>query len=207
MRILAIKSLKITHCRQFFGSYRLSTAILVVAAVSASAMWIDTTRRAAAADREPAPRTITAVAIDSKRIGRSTDRPLPRFASVKAGKANLRRGPGLDYPILWELTRRGLPVRIIAEYGHWRRVVLHDGVRGWIHKDLLSGARTAIVLDAGRALYAEPADAARLVATLAPVTPVRLTQCDVDWCEAERKGVRGWIPRRNLWGLDSPATP
>ena len=80
------------------------------------------------------------------RIGRSTGLPLPRFASIKADPARLRRGPGVDYPILWELTRRGLPVRIVGEYGHWRRVELHDGSKGWMHRVLLSGRRTALLL-------------------------------------------------------------
>lgn len=134
------------------------------------------------------------------RVGRS-GLPLPRYASLKADEANLRRGPGLDYPILWVITRRGLPVRIIGEYGHWRRIELHDGERGWMHKALLSGRRTAIMLGPTRELHAEPLEQAARVAKIGETTPLRLNRCEGAWCEAQGKGVRGWAPKTRLWGV------
>ena len=36
--------------------------------------------------------------------------PLPRFVSLKAGRVNVRVGPGQDYRVSWVFTRSGLPV-------------------------------------------------------------------------------------------------
>ncbi|MEL6979275.1 MAG: SH3 domain-containing protein [Pseudomonadota bacterium] len=134
------------------------------------------------------------------RVGHS-GYPIPRYVSVKANEARLRRGPGTDYPILWVLTRRGLPVRIIGEYDHWRRVELHNGERGWMHKALLSGRRTAIMLGATRELHAQPLEQAARVARIGEATPLRLNRCEAEWCEAQGKGVRGWAPKSRLWGV------
>ena len=52
---------------------------------------------------------------DTRILGDS-GHPLPRFVSLKSNEVNIRRGPGKEYPILWQFQRRGLPVEIIAEY-------------------------------------------------------------------------------------------
>lgn len=137
----------------------------------------------------------------STRVGRYSGAALPRFEALKADRVNLRRGPGLDYAILWVLKREGLPVRVIGEHGHWRRVELHDGERGWIHQALLSTRRTAIFVDGVGELYATPASTGRLAARVETVTPVGLIECALDWCRAERGGRRGWAPKRRLWGV------
>ncbi|MEM9726008.1 MAG: SH3 domain-containing protein [Pseudomonadota bacterium] len=128
---------------------------------------------------------------------------MPRFASLKAERARLRRGPGTSYPIDWELTRRGLPVRIIGEYGHWRRLELHDGTRGWMHKILLRGAPTALLLGDDRVLREEPHEAASAVARVDSATPVRVRDCRGAWCSVEVKDIEGWARRASLWGAGS----
>lgn len=145
---------------------------------------------------------IAAEKAEKQRYGRSTGLQVPRFASVKAGEARLRRGPGTAYPILWEIKRRGLPVRIIGEYGHWRRVELHDGSRGWMHRVLLSGRRTALLLGESRRIRAEPYRAAAPVAEVGPTMPLRLDDCVRGWCALESSGVRGWAPIETIWGAD-----
>lgn len=65
--------------------------------------------------------------------GSVTNLPLPRFVSMKAVEGNVRRGPSLAHRIDWVFTRRDMPLEIVAEYGHWRRVQDRDGLGGWIH--------------------------------------------------------------------------
>lgn len=144
---------------------------------------------------------------EGARIGRSTGLPLPRFASVKADPARLRRGPGVDYPILWEVTRSGLPVKIVGEYGHWRRVELHDGSRGWMHRVLLSGRRMGLLVGPRRELLSDPNASAPAAASVAEATPMRLDECDRGWCALEASGVRGWAPMDRIWGADASASP
>ena len=69
--------------------------------------------------------------------GSVTNLPIPRFVSIKSDECNVRRGPSLSHKIDWVFTRKGMPVEITAEYGHWRRVRDRDGVGGWVHYSLL----------------------------------------------------------------------
>ncbi|WP_417520032.1 SH3 domain-containing protein [Minwuia sp.] len=132
--------------------------------------------------------------------GSNTGLPLPRFVSLKSGKANLRTGPGRAYPIRWVYHRRFLPVQITDEYGHWRAVRDPWGETGWLHKSLLSGRRTAMVMqnlaplmreartDSDILLYAER----RVIGTL--------ERCQADWCRLSIEGRAGWMPVEILYG-------
>jgi SH3-like domain-containing protein len=72
-------------------------------------------------------------------LGPETNLPLPRFVSLRGGKVNVRRGPGLEYRIDWVFQRSGLPVRVIDEYGNWRRIADSDDAGGWVYHALLTG--------------------------------------------------------------------
>ncbi|MEM6742770.1 MAG: SH3 domain-containing protein, partial [Pseudomonadota bacterium] len=98
-------------------------------------------RRAAAEAFAPAPPTA------ARRPGKGpiTGLPLPRYVSLKASEANVRRGPGLDRRVDWVFVRRGMPLQVIAEHGHWRRVRDMDSAVGWVHYSLIRGDRTAVV--------------------------------------------------------------
>ena len=127
--------------------------------------------------------------------------PLPRFASLDSGEVNLRAGPGKDYPILWVYQRKGLPVEIIEEFDTWRRVRDRDGDVGWVQQGLLSGKRTALILDEPRTIRAEPAGGAKPVAILNPGVVARIIEClDNDWCRLEIQGKRGWLRRDEFFG-------
>ena len=74
--------------------------------------------------------------------GAVTNLPLPRYVSLKGGEGNARRGPSLSHRIDWVFRHAGMPLRVTAEFGHWRRVEDQDGAGGWVHYSLLSGVRT-----------------------------------------------------------------
>jgi SH3-like domain-containing protein len=134
--------------------------------------------------------------------GAVTNLPLPRFVSMRAERANARRGPSLDQRVDWEFVHRGLPLEIVAEYGQWRRVRDADGEGGWVHHSLLSGVRTAVVrADAPVPLRAGPEEGAAVRALAEPGVVGRLQACDGAWCEIAAAGVAGWLPRAALWGV------
>ena len=70
---------------------------------------------------------------------------IPRFVTLKTNEANMRAGPGMEYPIKWEYRRRGLPLKVIGEFDIWRKVEDHQGETGWMHKQTLSGRRMVLV--------------------------------------------------------------
>ncbi|MEL6280654.1 MAG: SH3 domain-containing protein [Pseudomonadota bacterium] len=134
-------------------------------------------------------------------MGRYSKLCLPRYASLKAERVHFRKGPGRDYPIAWTLTRENLPVRIIGEFGNWRRVELFDGERGWIHRALLSGRRHAVSREGLIALYSRRDAEAPPLAAVPEAAPMSILSCEIDWCELAIGGYRGWAPKRNLWGV------
>lgn len=133
-------------------------------------------------------------------IGPETNLPLPRYVSLRASEANVRRGPSLSHRIDWVFQRRDMPLQVIAEYGHWRRVIDRDGQGGWVHYRMLSGARTVVIEDAA-ALRARPEPSALENAMLEPGVVARLGDCNPNWCQLTAGGYRGWAPKTALWGV------
>jgi SH3-like domain-containing protein len=134
--------------------------------------------------------------------GSVTNLPLPRFVSMRAEKANARRGPNLNQRVDWEFLHRGAPLEVTAEYGQWRRVRDADGAGGWVHHSLLSGVRTALVrADAPVPLRAGPNDKAAVRAIAEPGVVGRLEACSGGWCEIAADGFSGWLPRDTIWGV------
>src|SRR5271167_3380417 len=102
-----------------------------------------------------------AFAVDETDTGEDSSKngsnlPIPRFASLRASDVNLRTGPGTRYPIDWVFTHQGMPVEITAEYEMWRRVRDAEGDEGWVHKNALTGKRSAIVIGGAHDLRRDP---------------------------------------------------
>jgi SH3-like domain-containing protein len=138
--------------------------------------------------------------------GSATKPMLPRFASLKWEKTNVRVGPGTQYPIRWIYQRQGLPVEIIAEFANWRRVRGSDGSDGWVHSALLSPRRTALISPWSKSslnLRARPNDKAAIVARLEARVLVRLDRCDRAWCAVSvpEQNFSGYVRQVRLWGV------
>ncbi len=137
--------------------------------------------------------------------GVETGLPLPRFVSLKAGEVNVRVGPSRSHPVLWVYQRKGMPVEVIAEFEHWRRVRDAEGDIGWIFHSLLDGRRKALVLPTRGgeplALYALPSDTSEVVAAAEPGVVAKLEACLEDWCQISAGGYSGWTAKDTLWGI------
>lgn len=132
-----------------------------------------------------------------------TGLPLPRFASLRAGEANLRTGPGVQYPVEWVFQRLGMPVEIIAEYRTWRKVRDWKGVQGWIHQSMLGAKRHFIVIGDVRTLRTEADEKSAPLARLDPgvIGVIRSCGATAVFCKVEVGGYTGWLKRSSLWGL------
>lgn len=135
--------------------------------------------------------------------GPVTNLPLPRFVSIKASEANVRRGPSLSHRIDWVFKRRHLPVEVTAEYGHWRRVRDIDGAGGWVHYSLLSGVRYVLVTAEDAPLFRDPREGARLAARAEAGVVARLGECRPDWCSVTADGISGWMRKSDIWGVEA----
>jgi SH3-like domain-containing protein len=140
------------------------------------------------------------------RAARDAGESQPRFQSLKSDSVHLRVGPGTQHPIEWVLQRRNLPVRVLAEVEQWRRIVDSTGTVGWVHQQMLSSRRYAIVMGEVRTLRRDAAGDAVAVARLEPGVVARLLECREAFCRVEAGGFRGWIARADIWGVAAGET-
>ena len=128
--------------------------------------------------------------------------PLPRFVSLRSNEVNMRTGPGVQYPVEWVYSRKGLPVEVIAEFETWRKVRDWEGTQGWIHQSMLSGKRAVIITGDVRSLHTKDDAKSPLVARLEPGVIGRLMDCSEGngWCRIEADGHEGWLRHVDFWG-------
>ncbi len=140
---------------------------------------------------------------DETNTGAVTKLPIPRYVSLRSNEINVRRGPGLDYRKDWVFERAGLPVRVVDEYGDWRRIVDHDDAGGWVYHAMITGRRT-ILVTAERAIFREaPSETAAATAQAERGVVARLRRCELHWCEVEADGYAGWVKKAAIWGVDA----
>ena len=131
--------------------------------------------------------------------------PIPRFVSLKAGRVNVRVGPGEDYKVSWVFTKPALPVEVIQEFDTWRRVRDSDGAVGWVFHSLLSGKRTAVVTPWASGdphpIRAKASADGAVTAYLQPGVMASIDRCRGGWCDLSGAGFSGWIEQSQLWGV------
>lgn len=156
---------------------------------------------AATALTPPMAQAQSAAQAAAPQIGANSGLPIPRFVSLKYSEVNARRGPSESHRIDWLYQRRGLPMRVTAEFEHWRRVEDAQGEGGWIHYSQLSGTRTVQVIADRVPLLSRPAPGAGEVAILEANVIAHIMECGLDWCRLSIDGTRGWARRDAFWGL------
>jgi SH3-like domain-containing protein len=144
--------------------------------------------------------------IASSSVARAADEDaglkVPRFVSLHADKVNLRAGPGRQYPIEWVLTKKDMPVEVIAQFEHWRRVRDWDGTVGWVQEHMITGRRYVVVAKgAVRPVYRDPDAASAMVARVEPGVLARLLECRGPMCRVEADDISGWMRRGDIWGV------
>ncbi len=162
------------------------------------------TRRAAMAGLAAALSGLAVAPTLADQLGTVSGLPLPRYASLKTDRVNLREGPSKDHRTVWVYQRAGLPVEITAEFEIWRKVRDSEGTEGWVLHSLLSGRRTALVASKSGAtipLLAKAQNGSDLVANLQAGVIVNVHNCDGAWCSVDIDSVKGYVEQVRLWGV------
>lgn len=129
-------------------------------------------------------------------------RATPYWASISAGRAMMRTGPGRQFPATWLYVRRDLPVQVVEVYQNWRKVQDPDGTTGWMLVNLLSDTRTAIVRgNAPQPLHEAPDPDSRIRFRAEPGVVGRISDCDNGWCRIAIGEKRGFIRVDHIWGI------
>ena len=131
------------------------------------------------------------------------ERKPPYWASIAAGKALMRSGPGRTYPGVWLYVRPDLPIRVIETYPNWRKIEDPDGDKGWMLQRLLSDTRTGLVKPGEpRPIYDKPDPHSVLRYRAEAGVVGRISRCDGSWCRFDVHGHRGYIAQDQIWGVD-----
>lgn len=140
----------------------------------------------------------------------AVNQPAPRFASLKADRVNVRRGPGSEHAIEWVFRRAGLPVEVIAASDIWLRVRDSEGSTGWVLASLLSGRRTALIepweVKGGAdrpqvPLRSADSETAAALAHVEAGVLANVRSCDGRWCLVNVAGYSGYIQQHRVWGV------
>ncbi len=129
--------------------------------------------------------------------------PLPRFVTLRANEANLRTGPGVQYPVEWVYRRKEIPLEVIAEFETWRKVRDWQGAQGWMHQSMLESKRTAVITGLTRSLRARMDANSNVVAEIDVDVVGRIVECPqaAGWCRLSFGNHDGWLRRAEIWGV------
>jgi SH3-like domain-containing protein len=148
---------------------------------------------------------VTTVALVTMATPVMAQKKVPYWASISAGEAKMRTGPGRQFPASWLYKRANLPVKVIKTYPNWRQIVDPDGTKGWIQGNLLSDDRTALVRDEVRPLREAPNADARVLWRAEPGVVGKITDCGKGWCKLDVNGRMGYVETAHIWGTDDAA--
>ena len=135
-------------------------------------------------------------------IGKETGLEIPRYVSLKSDDANIRVGPSMNYPIEIKYIIKNYPLKVLEEYQDWRKVEDFKKNIGWIHKSLISGARTGIVssknnknIELFNTLHGN------IIGEIGRGNIVNLEKCKIDWCLVSVGNFKGWMDKNYIWGV------
>ena len=140
--------------------------------------------------------------ISNADTGKETGLEIPRYVSLKSNDANIRVGPSKNYPIEIKYIKKNYPLKVLEEYEEWRKVEDFKKNFGWIHKSLISGTRTGIVLssDNKNIKLLNTLDG-NVIGEIGKGNIVNLEKCKISWCLVSAKNSKGWIDKKYIWGV------
>lgn len=135
-------------------------------------------------------------------LGWTQERVLPRFMSLKTDSANVHEGPSMQHSVKHRYVRKGIPLKVTGEIDDWRLVTDWEGYEGWIHRDMLSDERFAIIKSDGSILRQKDDIRSKIIAYVQRGLMVTLIKCEGDWCAISVNDEhQGFILRDSLWGV------
>ena len=140
--------------------------------------------------------------VSNANIGKETGLEIPRYVSLKSNDANIRVGPSKNYPIEIKYIKKNYPLKVLEEYEDWRKVEDFKKNIGWIHKSLISGNRTGIVLsNDNKTIKLLNTLEGNIIGEIGKGNIVFLEKCKIDWCLVSSGNYKGWIDKKYIWGI------
>ena len=140
--------------------------------------------------------------VSNANVGKETGLEIPRYVSLKSDDANIRVGPSKNYPIEIKYVKRNYPLKVLEEYEEWRKVEDFNNNIGWIHKSLISGIRTGIVLsNDSENIKLFNTLGGSVIGEIGMGNIVFLEKCKIDWCLVSSGNFKGWMDKKYIWGV------
>ena len=123
-----------------------------------------------------------------------------KFLSLKKNKVNVRYGPGFDFPVKYIYKKINLPIKQIDKKENFRRIIDYKKNSGWIHISQLKKANSVIVIE-DKILFKKPTIFSEPLANIKKGRLLIIKKCEKDWCKIESENFKGWVDKKNLWGM------
>lgn len=120
---------------------------------------------------------------------------------VKSERANIRSGPGIKNPVLWQALKN-TPLEVMDKKNGWYRVVDYAGYSGWLHSGLVS-ARQCVIIKTGTAyVYSKPLQSSYIEWEVDREFPFSVLEIMGNWVKVVGyMDTQGWIFVSDLWGI------
>ena len=140
-------------------------------------------------------------------VGKETGLEIPRYVSLKSNDANIRVGPSTNYPIIIKYIQKSYPLKILEEYDDWRKIEDFNKNNGWIHKSLISGNRTGIILSNNDdKIKVHNTIEGKMIGNIGAGNIISINKCKIDWCSISINEYKGWINKNKMWGVEETET-
>jgi len=122
------------------------------------------------------------------------------FLSVTTDNANVRTGPGTNYPVTMGLFQ-GYPLQILKQEGEWYKITDFEGDSGWIHDSIVKTSDSVIV-NAKQSvnMRSGPSTKDAIVADVERGVVLKKIETNGKWIKVQHSsGTVGWIYAQLLW--------
>ena len=121
------------------------------------------------------------------------------YLILKNNKANVRYGPGFDYPIKFVYKKKNFPVKVIDKKENFRRIIDFKKNNGWIHTSQLKKGKSFILLK-NQILFSKPTKYSKPILKISKGRLLLVKKCVKNWCKVKTKNYLGWVITNNIWG-------
>ncbi|MAI59954.1 MAG: hypothetical protein CMM92_02915 [Rickettsiales bacterium] len=125
-----------------------------------------------------------------------------KYLTTRYDKVNVRNGPGLNNLILFKILKKGYPLLVIEKFENWYRVIDFNDNKGWISKTQLSNDPFVIMINGSEKILKFPNYNSKVLALVRMNYIFKLEKCRKKWCKVSSDKIRGWVPKKSLWGVD-----
>ena len=125
-----------------------------------------------------------------------------KFLSLKKNKVNVRYGPSFEFPVKFIYKKINLPIKQIDKKENFRRIIDHKNNSGWIHVSQLKKTNSVIALK-DKIMFKKSTFFSKPIAQIKKGRLLIIQNCTKEWCKVKTDNFKGWVNKKNLWGIIS----